>query len=375
MKTVIIVLFSLMLISCGDKKLNYSEFTKNGIHYVKNQNTPALKIKNDDILRLTKNYSFSLESLDSLGQKDADFGYLVNFQLDDLGILYFYSFDSEAIYKVSDKGTRIKKLVTKGQGPSQLPAIGTFCVADDTLIVFSQKLCKKLSLKGDYLSQYSLTESILNATQLYKCQDKILVNAVTYNKTDNDLLLASTLYFYNNDLSFKNSYTSNEYSYTKDPHAGYFKENVYCFGGRYLYRTCRSKEKYKITKLDYTGKILEVVSKNYIKEKFSKEDYNELKKLMPDGKIDKQFYDYKIAVHKIHLDKNGNLWAQETFSNFSDKFIRLSIFKNGIYQATYQSLFNEPEDGQVEIYFIKNKLLVLNASDLKVTVYDYEVGI
>ncbi|PID28067.1 MAG: hypothetical protein CR982_04755 [Candidatus Cloacimonadota bacterium] len=355
----------MFIISCQKESKSYKIIRKNNVEYIINKNS---RIDDDNIVKVNKVKSIS--GYDEKRESICNFTASYLFKVDTKGNLFIYDKQYSTIKVYNDKGLYQNSISRLGKGPTENENFITFYIYKDTVQIIDNFLkIKKFGIDGEYYYTKTL-ESRLLFDNIIQCNDStILASYKSFYKKDNKVHISNNLKILNNNFKEKKTISKEEYSYESMPYNDFFKENIFSVREDIIYLSHRSKSEYKIECYDLKGELIKVISKNFLKSKYSNQELDLIKKDQPNNPYFKKFYDYKISLYDLHIDDNGYIWVERN-SGLFNKNIEFDIFNSkGVFIKKF--IFPSKND-EILFNFSNEKIYILNTAENLIDVYNYK---
>jgi len=362
----------LLFFSACSKK-NYSIEIVNNVEMYINKNIPNdndLKIKMNEVVKIKSNINDSL----------SNFTKPIAFNVDKLGNIYIIDQFSSSIKTFNSQGKFIKSIGQKGKGP------GEFMFPAAVLPVSG-----KLFILDTQQKNISIFDHNMNFIESINKQNEM---PFFLNNNNNDVITGFSANFKVNgkvlDLSlnfdiFDNNFTSIQ-TITKSTHSINLQKpfnvfdiiNLTAISDSLIFFSSNSEDKYLINVYNLSGKLKYSISKNYLKNVYSRDDFEsdaKILKNMSDFKVDLKTIKFKKAINAIFCDDQERIWVatSKTTNEKNKKGLKFDIFKEGVYLNSIYLNIPKISDYLVfsSIKIIKNKIYYLDQINSTLTIFDY----
>ena len=377
----ILIISMMILISCGGKKESGEVVAdKAGVKNFTNTTTPTDPTAK---LELKKLFTISGENdEDSL----ASFNQPLSMTSDKEGNIYILDMSSMSLKKFDKDGKFLKSIGRRGQGPGELFYPSFVMLIEDTLMIMSQgqKKISRFNTDGEFINDKRMEMDV----QLPKTYDNknIVSYTVIFNQNDADAKIKFSLSLLDKNLKVTNAFEKKEID-IQDFAQG--KVNIsdllipFIPAKNKVYLSENDDNQYKINVYDMAGKKISTIKKKFKRIKTTTEEQDEFKSHMeknaqgqPGGmKLD----NFKKAFSSMYYDKYDRLLIVPEVDRKDDKEgAYVDIFKDGIFLNRVDFEVNKGLKNlgafsfmQNQLFFIGNRLYVLNMEDITVDVYDY----
>ena len=379
----ILIVSMMVLISCGKKEADIKKVVadKDGVKNFVNKSTPTDPTAT---LELKKLFTITGENdEDSL----ASFNLPISMTADKEGNIYILDTSSMSLKKFDKAGNFVKSIGRRGQGPGELSGPSFVLMIEDSLMIMSQGLKKisKFTLEGEYIKDSRLEIDV----QLPKTYDN--KNIVSYTVRFDPSGQDQVIYFSLSKLD-KKFKVINDFEKRDIPLQDFVQQKVtisdllipYVPGNDKVFLSENDDNQYKINVYDTTGKKISTIKKQFKRIKTTQEEQEEFQQYITDrsgGRNDgsMKLDQFKKAVSMLHYDKYDRLLViPEIDRKIDEDGAYIDIFKDGVFLNRVDFEVNKGMKNlgamsfmQNQIYFIGDRMYVLNMEDITVDVYDY----
>ena len=375
---VILIVAMVILISCGKKEAGNEAVVadKNGVKNFSNTSTPTDPTAK---LELKKLFTISGESEDSL----AAFNRALSMTSDREGNIYILDLNSMSLKKFDKDGQFIKSIGRRGQEPGELYYPSFVLLLDDTLNIMSQQTKKisKFTRDGEFIMDTRLDMDV----QLPKTYDN--KNIISYTVRFDPASPDQVIYFSLSSLD-KNFKVTNDFEKREIPMQDFANQKVkisdllipFVPGKGSVFLSGNDDNEYRINEYDMTGKKTMSIKKQFKRIKVSEEEKKIFEERMARNNGQGMKLDnFKKALSDFHYDKYGRLLVVPEIDRKDDKQgSYIDIFKDGVFLNRVNFEINKDSEylggfsfTQKQLFFIDDRLYVLNVEEMTVDVYDY----
>ena len=372
----------MVLISCGKKETGEKVVPdKEGVKNYTNTSTPTDPTAT---LELKKLFTISGENdVDST----ASFNRPLSLTSDKEGNIYILDMNSMSLKKFDKDGNFVKSIGRRGQGPGELFYPSFVMLIEDTLMIMSQgqKKISRFNTDGDFIDDKRMEMDV----QLPKTYDNrnIVSYTVIFNQNETDPKIKFSLSLLDKNLKVTNAFEKKEID-IQDFAQGKVKISdlliPFIPAKNKVYLSENDDNQYKINVFDMDGNKISTIKKQYKRIKNSPEEKEEFQAYMEknnngmnDGSM--KLDNFKKAFSSMYYDKYGRLLIVPEVDRKDDKEgSYIDIFKDGTFLNRVDFEINKDLKNlggfsfmQKQLFFIGERLYVLNMEDITVDVYDY----
>ncbi|HXK49014.1 MAG TPA: 6-bladed beta-propeller [Clostridiales bacterium] len=288
---------------------------------------------------------------------------------DNEGNIYILSGIKCKILKYDKDLNFITDIANAGPGPGELTNPNNIFIVKDTLFVTdsANKSLNRFTLNGDFL--FSTLEPAVSQSHTFVEKNGLYASqSIELFETDEVMTGRSKLSLL--DSKFKTITDICDGGETED--FIFFKSRIpYAVSDKNIYVAENITDRYRISVYDRTGKLTEVINKNYAMVPF------EYKK----DRWSKFFgTKYKRSISNLYIDYAGNLWVMRAFDdapdkdNYNDPF-RFDVFKDGrfINEVTLDGIEYESFDYGTRTKVLNDRIYSFYIGEDKVVVSKYKI--
>ncbi len=371
-----ILLVTIYFLSCTKKDdRNYTVKIINAIEIISNETTPSdsnFKYILKEPIIINKNNLTSNDSLRLINQFD-------NVVIDKDENIIVLDQKSSYLHKFDKKGNHKKIFGGKGQGPGEIEYPIALFVLNTEIIVTSSSYKVVFDFDGNYIKNETIKSDFPN--NIYMLNDSKFVGENTKvevhmreNRASAKIKTKIILY----DESFQEIKKLRDKEAETDNLGSIGTEmkkvsNILTGNKNISYIVENSINSYIILCYNSEGNLFRKIKKRFIKveDKIDKKNIQ----MVADGEIVKVLKKdnsaieakYKLAISELYIDKYGNLIALSSSRNDNGKKY-YDIFKDG----KFINRVNLFEDSELEVKFIKDKIVAIDSKNNRMLIYDYE---
>ena len=382
-KLIVLTIILLNFLSCSKEssntnELNYKIVEKNGIKTFKNKNKASDKTFDFKMKKL-----FTIEGYDeTIEDTLRTFTLPASMEIDEEGSIYILDPRYASIKKFDKTGKYLKSFGRNGTGPGEMQFPNSLSILGDTIYVSNPPARKmvKFSLNGEFYSDLLIKNT--STAQILRTvgNDKFIGFIPKFQQTDKGLEIDFDLQLV--DRTFLLISNIRKFHILLDPQNMNLLDFLtpYAVGKKHIFVANNSEDIYKVDAIDLNGNLKYSFTKNYIKQKMTKKELDNLNVMMkaingenqPSSKIS-----YKKAINGMYYDdKNDLVFVNSSISRNeknTDDFI-FDVFKDGIFINTIKLDFLRGADYydiDQQIFFKNGFIYVLSIQGAKVNVYSY----
>ena len=378
----ILIISMMILISCGKKAVEEKVVAdKDGVKNYTNTSIPT-----DPTAKLELKKIFTIS-----GENDEDslavFNKPLSLTTDKDGNIYILDMNSMSLKKFDKNGKFVKSIGRRGQGPGELFYPSFVMMIEDTLTIMSQgqKKISRFTTDGDFINDKRMEMDI----QLPKTYDNknIVSYTVVFNQNETSPKIKFSLSLLDKNLKVTNAFEKKEID-IQDFAQG--KVNIsdllipFIPANNKVYLSENDDNQYKINIYDMGGKKISTIKKQYKRIKNTTEEKEEFQSYMDNNNQGMngggmKLENFKKAFSTMYYDKYDRLLVVPEVDRKDDKEgAYIDIFKDGVFLNRVDFEINKGLKNlggfsfmQKQLFFIGDRLYVLNMEDITVDVYDY----
>ncbi len=331
LKYLLLISTIFFLLSCNNEK-KYTEKLTDGILTIYNKTKPSgnsYNITLNEILDLN-NVSLPDSSLN---------GSFNQHSFDSQGNLFFVDFRSCIIYKIDKNGKYDKSFCRQGNGPGEISSPRAMTILNDTIYItdFQTHQMARFTNDGKFIDKLTnkfgfpiIMDSI--------GKDRFLGLFLSVDQKADGVYFSVDLNMVDSKFSTKKTFSS--VSNKIDNPDFNFMDAIFPFAvdnrNERIYIGEVSTERYKVSVLDFEGKISKVIRKSYRKIKYSKKELKELEEWSIRNNVPFSAKLFKNAINFIQVDHRGRLWVNPSVETIGQELsMQFDIFEDGIFQQTF----------------------------------------
>ncbi|NOR44807.1 MAG: 6-bladed beta-propeller [Candidatus Delongbacteria bacterium] len=364
-----------LLISCSKKnELNYTVTEKEGIKTYRNKNIPA-----DPTLTITPKELFTIQSADENNPDSRVFNKPFAFDVDSKRNIYILDQMSLSVKKFDTKGNFIKSFGRSGNGPGEFRESYCLAILSDT--VFVEDGASMRMVKFDTDGNFIANQALIKSTPNYLTPvgiDKFISNNSEVIQESDGVYLGSHLVIMNSKFETLNLYKSTLQKVGTSEVNFLDMNSIFAVGEKEIYMAVNSENEYKIEVVDFNGKALYNIIKQYIKLKFNQNELANLNKELKTsyGSHLKTESAYKKSINQMYVDKNNRLWviSSQNREMLKDDNYYADIFQDGIFLNTIKLDMIKGDDFyniNKQLYFRGEYIYYLDVNNAELKVFEY----
>jgi len=353
-----------------------------GVKVIKNSGTPA-----DPDLKIVPELLFKITST-------ADDG-TVNFErLQQIAVVSDGSFFAAdpgtfSIRKFSPEGKLVTSFGKQGNGPGEFMMMNTgLCAVGDRILVPDPMTMgvKIFDTEGNFVENVNTAQrgiGMIIMPDSFSETEFMALNSTVAQKEEK-IIMSTKLSVFTEGLNERSSVWSIDQEFDPQDIAKMMSMGKdypsYTAGEGIIYISQSGTDKYEITVYDPNGSILYKISMQFRKIRYTEEEKKEMadavnsyvdpaaKQFMKDYKFEEEF---KKAVNTMYVDGKGMLWVEKSFeSSAGDEYLRkIDVFKDGVYQNTFDLKDSEGNDVKGIIKIRNERLYAVDFENNEICVY------
>lgn len=351
----------------GCSNENYEIVRKGDINYFYNKKP----LNNKTTISLIEEVTISNDSIDN---EDYRFINPVAVDLDENNNIYILEYTNCSINKFDVNGKFISNFGRMGQGPGEFKQSNSMVILNNKIYVSDLLQRRVVVFNIDGTSNDIIKLNNWAPKNLSKLSDSLIIGIDENNKRmDQGIEFNSSFKIYNNDFKEQNSIENRtEIMNFEKPFNPLNLSIIYASGKKDIFIADNNVNGYSIKNYNASGILKNKIFRSYKKVPASK-DYlqrvNNSYSITSRGKKIKAKLNIKYmnAIRFLGVDKYNRLWCLPSVEK-NDDFELFDIFENNIYSSQLEfpiSLKNSL------LFFKKDKIIVLNQEQLKISIYNY----
>lgn len=380
--TAILIISMMILMSCGKKEAGEKVVAdKDGVKNFVNKSTPTDPTAT---LELKKLFTISGENE---GDSLASFNRPLSLTSDKDGNIYILDINSMSLKKFDKDGKFVTSIGRRGQGPGELFHPSFVMLLEDTLMIMSQgqKKVSRFTTEGDFIDDKRMEMDV----QLPKTYDNknIISYTVIFNQNETEPKIKFSLSLLDKNLKVTNAFEKRDIDIQEFVQGKVSISDLlipFTPGENKVFLSENDDNQYKVNVYDMDGNKTYTVKKQYKRIKYTTEEHEAFKAYMEkegrgmnDGSM--KLDNFKKAFGAMYYDKYGRLLIVPEVDRKIDKEgAYIDIFKDGIYLNRVDFEINKGLVNlgaftfmQKQLFFIGERLYVLDLAEITVDVYDY----
>ncbi len=366
-KIIVIILLVGILVSCSnDKKYTITETGDIKIFYNKKPSKTDLKINLQELF-----------TIPARSENDsASFSNGTMLAIDEKEDIFILDTRNGKVLRFDKSGKFIKSFGRRGMGPGETQAPGGIACANNKVYLADQAGRKIVVLDYDGKYLKTITKDDGMPDNFIRLQDgKFAGIEFGYRKEKSMEVdeLKFTLY----DSNFAALKLLNQKDIIFDPknmEDAYLAFQRYTASSKGIFVASTNSNDYQIDFFDLNGEQKYRIKKAHLKVPYTEKEINTLKNWISrtaNIKVSNLKNKYKYAVQALYTDGKDRVWAVEPWQGATPDSLSFNIFEDGIFlkkvklKLPLDYYFQLP----TSLYFYKNKIYVLNKTDMYLKVY------
>ncbi|MFO7809839.1 MAG: 6-bladed beta-propeller [Candidatus Delongbacteria bacterium] len=380
---ILAMLAALFLAGCGKSESSErsAEKKKDEINVIKNSSTPS-----DPDLQVIPEILFTIRPESEEGTENFERLQHVSVAAD--GSFFVIDQGSYTIKKFSKEGRLLESFGGQGNGPGEFTMLNTgMAVLNDNIFVPDPATMsvQVFGLNGDFIRKINMTEkgsSMIVMPEAFSDENILALNTSVAQR-EGKIFLKTRLSVFDRDLDPKADLWESEEEFDPQDIARMMSMGndypAFTASGTKIYVSEPGVDRYQITEYDVTGKILSKIKMPYRKVRYTQDEKDQItkttksyvdasaKEFMDNYSFDEKF---KKAVVQMYCDHKKRLWVERAYeSTEGQNFRKIDVFKNGIYQNTFDLKDSAGKEIKGSIKLSGGRLFALDFENNELSVY------